>query len=111
MCSVSEEFGPSVVVHTSVPFSLKHLEQAKEEVQAIILQELQMVLPGFPEPETIKCQKWRYSQVIPHLFMSYNQLVKFITDDLFFLLTQILGGFWAHLFEDDRYVQNICTIV
>ncbi|XP_026993483.1 renalase isoform X2 [Tachysurus fulvidraco] len=61
--SLSEEFGPSVVVHTSVPFGLKHLEQAKEEVQAIILQELQMVLPGFPEPETIKCQKWRYSQV------------------------------------------------
>ncbi|XP_060716652.1 renalase isoform X4 [Tachysurus vachellii] len=61
--SLSEEFGRSVVVHTSVPFGLKHLEQAKEEVQAIILQELQMVLPGFPEPETIKCQKWRYSQV------------------------------------------------
>ncbi|XP_058262596.1 renalase [Hemibagrus wyckioides] len=59
----SDEFGPSVVVHTSVPFGMKHLEQATEEVQAIILQELQMVLPGLPEPETIKCQKWRYSQV------------------------------------------------
>ncbi|XP_060795740.1 renalase isoform X2 [Neoarius graeffei] len=60
---VSEEFGPTVVVHTSVPFGIEHMEEATEEVQAIILQELQKVMPGLPEPETIKCQKWRYSQV------------------------------------------------
>ncbi|MCI4384175.1 hypothetical protein PGIGA_G00035880 [Pangasianodon gigas] len=58
-----EEIGPSVVVHTSVPFGMEHLEEAIEDVQAIILQELQKVMPGLPEPETIKCQKWRYSQV------------------------------------------------
>ncbi|XP_060795742.1 renalase isoform X4 [Neoarius graeffei] len=61
--SLSEEFGPTVVVHTSVPFGIEHMEEATEEVQAIILQELQKVMPGLPEPETIKCQKWRYSQV------------------------------------------------
>ncbi|XP_053495434.1 renalase isoform X2 [Ictalurus furcatus] len=60
---VSEKFGPSVVVHTSVPFGMEHLEDATEEVQAIILEELQKVMPGLPEPESIKCQKWRYSQV------------------------------------------------
>ncbi|KAM9462421.1 renalase isoform 1-T1 [Clarias gariepinus] len=60
---VSEDVGPSVVVHTSVPFGMEHLEEAKEEVQAIILEELQKVMPGLPEPENIKCQKWRYSQV------------------------------------------------
>ncbi|XP_053368282.1 renalase isoform X3 [Clarias gariepinus] len=61
--SLSEDVGPSVVVHTSVPFGMEHLEEAKEEVQAIILEELQKVMPGLPEPENIKCQKWRYSQV------------------------------------------------
>ncbi|KAI5627249.1 renalase isoform X1 [Silurus asotus] len=60
---VSEEFGPSVVVHTTLSFGMEHLEEATEKVQTIILQELHNVLPGLPEPETIKCQKWRYSQV------------------------------------------------
>ncbi|KAF7705212.1 renalase isoform X1 [Silurus meridionalis] len=60
---VSEEFGPSVVVHTTFSFGMEHLEEATEKVQTIILQELHNVLPGLPEPETIKCQKWRYSQV------------------------------------------------
>ncbi|XP_071317955.1 renalase isoform X2 [Trachinotus anak] len=56
--------GPSLVVHTSVPFGLEHLEQDKEDVQPIILQELHKLLPGLPQPISIKCQKWRYSQVL-----------------------------------------------
>lgn len=60
---VSDEFGPSVVVHTSVPFGLQHVEKTLEEMQPVILQELQKVMPELPEPENIKCQKWRYSQV------------------------------------------------
>ncbi|XP_044034906.1 renalase isoform X2 [Siniperca chuatsi] len=56
--------GPSLVVHTSVPFGLKHLEEDKEDVQPIILQELHKLLPGLPQPISIKCQKWRYSQVL-----------------------------------------------
>ncbi|XP_054455227.1 renalase isoform X2 [Anoplopoma fimbria] len=56
--------GPSLVVHTSVPFGLKHLEQDKEDVQPIILQELDRLIPGLPQPISIKCQKWRYSQVL-----------------------------------------------
>lgn len=55
--------GPSLVVHTSVPFGLKHLEQEKDAIQPIILQELHKLLPGLPQPISIKCQKWRYSQV------------------------------------------------
>ncbi|XP_030611166.1 renalase isoform X1 [Archocentrus centrarchus] len=55
--------GPSLVVHTSVPFGLEHLEQDKEDVQPIILQELHRLVPGLPQPSSIKCQKWRYSQV------------------------------------------------
>ncbi|XP_028264196.1 renalase isoform X2 [Parambassis ranga] len=56
--------GPSLVVHTSVPFGLENLERDKEDVQPIILQELHRLLPGLPQPISIKCQKWRYSQVL-----------------------------------------------
>lgn len=56
--------GPSLVVHTSVSFGLEHLEKDKEDIQPIILQELHKLLPGLPHPISIKCQKWRYSQVL-----------------------------------------------
>ncbi|XP_070708149.1 renalase [Pempheris klunzingeri] len=56
--------GPSLIVHTSVPFGLEHLEEDKEAVQPIILQELQKLLPDLPQPISTKCQKWRYSQVL-----------------------------------------------
>ncbi|CAF94888.1 unnamed protein product [Tetraodon nigroviridis] len=56
--------GPSLVVHTSVSFGLENLEKDKEDVQAIILEELKKVLPGLPQPVSVKCQKWRYSQVL-----------------------------------------------
>ncbi|XP_032430552.1 renalase isoform X2 [Xiphophorus hellerii] len=56
--------GPSLVVHTSVPFGLEHLENDKDAIQPIILQELQRLLPDLPQPVSIKFQKWRYSQVL-----------------------------------------------
>ncbi|MEE6485525.1 hypothetical protein FKM82_014315 [Ascaphus truei] len=55
--------GPSLVVHTSVPFGIEHLEQEKEVVQPLILKHLETILPNLPQPMYIKCQKWRYSQV------------------------------------------------
>ncbi|XP_035669580.1 renalase-like isoform X2 [Branchiostoma floridae] len=57
------ETGPALVVHTGVPFGLKYIDQSLPEVQPIIMQHLRDVLPGLPEPLSIKCQKWRYSQV------------------------------------------------
>ncbi|XP_035257313.1 renalase isoform X1 [Anguilla anguilla] len=59
----SPDCGPSVVVHTGVPFGVRHLEGTREEVEPLILGELQKVLPGLPQPISIKFQKWRYSQV------------------------------------------------
>ncbi|XP_028331390.1 renalase [Gouania willdenowi] len=56
--------GPSLVVHTSVPFGLEHLEKDKEDVQPIIMKELYRLLPDLPQPISIKCHKWRYSQVL-----------------------------------------------
>uniref|UniRef100_A0A3Q2YLZ1 Renalase, FAD dependent amine oxidase n=1 Tax=Hippocampus comes TaxID=109280 RepID=A0A3Q2YLZ1_HIPCM len=55
--------GPSLVVHTGVPFGLQNLERNAEEVQPIILGELNRLLPALPQPISIKCHKWRYSQV------------------------------------------------
>ncbi|KAJ8366146.1 hypothetical protein SKAU_G00149770 [Synaphobranchus kaupii] len=60
----STDCGPSVVVHTSVPFGVRHLEETKEEVEPLILEELQKVLPGLPQPISIRFHKWRYSQVM-----------------------------------------------
>ncbi|XP_011662386.2 renalase isoform X2 [Strongylocentrotus purpuratus] len=55
--------GPSVVVHTSVPFGIKHIDMAKSDVQPIIMNHLNDVIPNLPEPSSIKCVGWRYSQV------------------------------------------------
>ncbi|XP_074855626.1 renalase isoform X2 [Carettochelys insculpta] len=70
----SSEFGPSVVVHTSVPFGIAHLEWDKEKVQSIILHHLENIMPGLPKPANIKCQKWRYSQVTKAMPNSPGQM-------------------------------------
>ncbi|XP_062436121.1 renalase isoform X3 [Rhea pennata] len=59
----SPEIGPSVVVHTSVTFGHDHLESEPDEVQQLILNHLESIVPSLPKPTSIKCQKWRYSQV------------------------------------------------
>ncbi|XP_061491382.1 renalase isoform X2 [Rhineura floridana] len=59
----SPDIGPSVVVHTSVSFGSQHLEWDKEKVQQLILDQLKDVVPSLPKPASIKCQRWRYSQV------------------------------------------------
>lgn len=40
------------------------MEHREEDVQQIISQQLETILPGLPQPVATKCQKWRYSQVI-----------------------------------------------
>lgn len=58
------DLGPSLVVHTSVPFGLKYLESHPDKVQPIIMEELQRLLPQLPQPISIKTHKWRFSQVL-----------------------------------------------
>lgn len=60
----SSEIGPSLVIHTTVPFGVTYLEHSIENVQKLIFQQLETILPGLPRPVATKCQKWRYSQVI-----------------------------------------------
>ncbi|XP_065699662.1 renalase isoform X3 [Patagioenas fasciata] len=59
----SPEVGPSVVVHTTVTFGSEHLDADPAEVQRLILHHLERLMPSLPKPASVKCQKWRYSQV------------------------------------------------
>ncbi|XP_075072498.1 renalase isoform X2 [Mixophyes fleayi] len=59
----SSEVGPSLVVHTSIPFGKEHLEEEKDNVEPLILKHLDAIMPNLPQPKHVKCQKWRYSQV------------------------------------------------
>ncbi|XP_037012540.2 renalase isoform X1 [Artibeus jamaicensis] len=59
----SSAVGPSLVIHTTVAFGVAHLEHSTEDVQELIFQQLENILPGLPQPVAVKCQKWRHSQV------------------------------------------------
>ncbi|XP_071667690.1 renalase isoform X4 [Patagioenas fasciata] len=63
LLSKSPEVGPSVVVHTTVTFGSEHLDADPAEVQRLILHHLERLMPSLPKPASVKCQKWRYSQV------------------------------------------------
>ena len=58
-----EGIGPSLLVHTSVPFGIKHLEKDLNDVKDIIISYVKQVLPDLPVPVNSRCIRWRYSQV------------------------------------------------
>ncbi|CAD7673979.1 unnamed protein product [Nyctereutes procyonoides] len=70
----SPDVGPSLVVHTTVPFGVTHMERSTKDVQELILQQLETVLPGLPRPAATKCQRWRHSQVTNAAANSHGQL-------------------------------------
>jgi len=61
----SEVEGTAIVVHTSVPFGLKYLENNVDEVKEMIMEHVKRQIPELKDatPVNIKCQRWRYSQV------------------------------------------------
>ncbi|XP_065495118.1 renalase [Caloenas nicobarica] len=71
----SPEIGPSVVVHTTVTFGSEHLDADPAEVQQLILHHLERVLPSLPKPASVKCQKWRYSQVTKAVLNCPGQMI------------------------------------
>ena len=56
-------YGSSLLLHTSVPFGIKHLEDDKEEVKAMMLVRLGELVQGLPPPDHTHMIRWRYSQV------------------------------------------------
>ena len=59
----TEDLGPTMLVHSSVPFGLRYLETTLPEVEEVMLDHLKEVIPNMPEPSSTKCHRWRYSQV------------------------------------------------
>ena len=58
------ELPTSVVLHTSVPFGLQHVEKTIPEAEPILMEALKSSFPDLPKPKASKCHKWRYSQVL-----------------------------------------------
>lgn len=59
----SADVGPSVCIHTSVPWSMENLEKDKDSAAQEILEHVKALLPWLPKPSEVKGHKWRYSQV------------------------------------------------
>jgi len=57
------ELPVSVLLHTSVPFGLKYIDQTVKEVEPILMKALKESFPDLPPPKAVKCQKWKFSQV------------------------------------------------
>ncbi|XP_072335064.1 renalase isoform X2 [Scyliorhinus torazame] len=70
----SPEVGPSIVIHTTVQFGVENVQKDKKEVEHLILDQLQQVLPGLPNSMSTKCHKWRYSQVIQSVLNCPGQM-------------------------------------
>jgi len=58
------ELPVSVLLHTSVPFGLKYIDQTVKEVEPILMKALKESFPDLPPPKAVKCQKWKFSQVL-----------------------------------------------
>lgn len=55
--------GLAVMVHTTVPFGLAHIDKDKKDIMPLIMPQISREIPDLPEPDHIHIQKWRYSQV------------------------------------------------
>lgn len=54
---------PVLIVHTSVPFGLHHLEEDKQAISKTVESRLSVLIPGLPPSVDSYCIRWRYSQV------------------------------------------------
>lgn len=61
--SATQNQGQSLVVHTSVPYGLAHLEDDLNIVKDEILGQVFGILPELPAPLSVVAHRWRYSQV------------------------------------------------
>jgi len=61
----SYECGPTLLLHTGVPYGIKTMEEDRSQVESLMLQKLENQLQGFSsfQPLRTKMIKWRYSQV------------------------------------------------
>lgn len=54
----------AVVFHSTVEFGLQHVEDSNSNMESVLLSHAKSMFPSWPEPTSVKCHKWRYSQVV-----------------------------------------------
>lgn len=64
----------AVVFHSTVEFGLKHVEDTNSNMESVLLSHAKSMFPNWPEPTSVKCHKWRYSQVVDKYPESYGCL-------------------------------------
>ncbi|XP_062502835.1 renalase-like [Corticium candelabrum] len=68
--------GPhSLLVHSSVPFAVEHLEEERAKVEETLIDRVQMLFSWLPKPTWSRCHRWRYSQVK----QSYSGIPGYVT--------------------------------
>jgi len=53
----------SVVAHTSVPFGIQNIEATPDSMKDMLVKSLLELFPTWPHPASVKCLKWKFSQV------------------------------------------------
>uniref|UniRef100_A0A1B6CIQ7 Amine oxidase domain-containing protein n=1 Tax=Clastoptera arizonana TaxID=38151 RepID=A0A1B6CIQ7_9HEMI len=53
----------TVVIHTTKEFGQQYLEEALPNMESKLMTCFKERFPSWPEPNSVKCHKWRYSQV------------------------------------------------
>jgi len=53
----------SVTLHTNVTFGAENVDRDMEEIKILLEDEYKKLFPHWPQPEYVKCHRWRYSQV------------------------------------------------
>lgn len=54
----------AVVIHSTTHFGKDKIDCPLEEIQCELTQYVDKLFPTLPKPISVKCQKWRYSQII-----------------------------------------------
>ena len=56
--------GPSLLIHSSKSFSLKHWDTDQEAVKSLLISHARELIPDLPHHIDSRCLRWRYSQVV-----------------------------------------------
>ena len=54
----------AAVLHTSVQYGSENLERDLKDIQQELVNHVNKMFPKWPEPKSVKCHRWRYSQVL-----------------------------------------------
>jgi renalase len=61
--SYDDKSGPSILIHTSVPFGIQHKDTDEDVVFSMVLSNLNKILPGLGTPSSHHIVNWKESQI------------------------------------------------